>query len=182
MKILIISGSPRKEARSPRVAYALQKYLTEKTDHQIDLIDLRHTQFPAIQKVITSVEAAPDEIKEPVALVFNADAYIWVNPEYNGTYPGAFKNFVDHFPKLMHKAVGICSVSNGAFGGLRSTQQLVLLAAATFAILSPQFLTVPQLETKFDAEGNLVDPAFENNIKNFITEFLWLAERTSAIP
>jgi hypothetical protein len=37
-------------------------------------------------------------------------------------------------------------------------------------------LLVPSVQTKFDEEGNLLDPAFEKNMANFTKEFLWLAE------
>lgn len=180
MKILLIAGSSRLESKSARVAYGLQQYLQKNTAHQIDIIDLRFTQLPMMQKVISSVELAPAELKPVAKLMLGAEAFIWVNPEYNGTYPGSFKILVDHFPKIARKPVGICSVSTGGFGGLRSTQQMVLLTAGLFAIAAPQFLTVPMVEAKFDEQGNLLDPAFENNIKNFVTEFLWLAEKVTA--
>ena len=37
-------------------------------------------------------------------------------------------------------------------------------------------LIVGGVDKKFDADGNLLEQNFENNIHNFITEYLWLAE------
>jgi hypothetical protein len=36
---------------------------------------------------------------------------------------------------------------------------------------------VPAVEKKFDADGNLLEESFHKNVHNFISEFLWLAER-----
>jgi len=38
-------------------------------------------------------------------------------------------------------------------------------------------LIVPQVDKKFDAKGNLVDQTFLNSVHNFVSEFLWMAER-----
>ncbi len=40
-------------------------------------------------------------------------------------------------------------------------------------------MVTPQIEKKFDAEGNLTDQGFYNAAHTFVTEFLWLAERIS---
>jgi hypothetical protein len=37
-------------------------------------------------------------------------------------------------------------------------------------------LVVPQVDKKFGTDGTLLDESFQNNIHNFVTEFLWLAE------
>ena len=58
-----------------------------------------------------------------------------------------------------------------------STQQLLLLVPALFGIASPQLLITPQVDKKFDAEGNLTDESFAKNISLFLQEFLWLANK-----
>jgi NAD(P)H-dependent FMN reductase len=107
--------------------------------------------------------------------MFGADAFILVSPEYNGSYSPAMKNLLDHFPKQHHKPFGIVTASPGPLGGIRASQQIQLLINALFGIASPYMLIVGGVDKKFDANGNLLDPAFQNNIHNFITEYLWLA-------
>jgi hypothetical protein len=51
-----------------------------------------------------------------------------------------------------------------------------LLVMALFGICSPYMLVVPQVDKKFDEEGNLVEQSFLNAVHNFVGEFLWLAE------
>ena len=176
MNITIISGSPRKDSVSHRVALFLKKELTEMTNHAIDIIDVRDWNLPLLQHVFFSVEKTPDNFKPLATKMFSADAFILVSPEYNGSYSPALQNLLDHFPKQSHKAFGIVTASPGAMGGLRCSQQLLLLVPALFGIASPNMLITPQVDQKFDAAGNLTDPGFSNAIDTFISEFIWLAE------
>lgn len=181
MNIEIVSGSPRKESVTFRVALFLQKLLKEKTQHNINIIDVREWNFPTLQEeVYASVEKTPDPYKPLAKRMFEADAFIIVTPEYNGSYTPPMKNLFDHFPKQMHKTFGLVTASVGAMGGMRASQQLFLLVAALFGIASPYMLIVPAVDKKFDAEGTLVDETFTNSVNTFVREFLWLGERTAA--
>jgi NAD(P)H-dependent FMN reductase len=177
MKIEIISGSPRLNSITRRVAVYLQNYLKQHTAHAIGLIDLREWKLPAIQSVFKSVENVPETFRPLGKRMFEAEAFILVSPEYNGSYSPAMKNLLDHFPKQHHKPFGIVTASNGAMGGIRASQQIQLLVNALFGIASPYMLIVPQVDKKFNENGELMDEKFENNIRNFIMEYLWLAEK-----
>ena len=109
--------------------------------------------------------------------MFNADAFILVSPEYNGSYSACMKNLIDHFPKQHHKVFAIATASPGGLGGIRAAMQLQQYIFALFGIGSPYMLVTPQVEKKFDADGNLIDPAFKKAVGTFINEFLWLAEK-----
>lgn len=177
MRIEIISGSPREGSLTHRVALHLQKTLAQKGEHEIGLIDLRDHVLPPIQAVITSPAAAPEDHKELAERMFAADAYIIVTPEYNGSYSPAMQNMFDHFPKQHHKPFGLVTASPGALGGIRAAMQLQQFVMALFGIPSPYMLVTPGVDKKFDAEGNLTDPLFENSVKTFVAEYLWLAEK-----
>lgn len=176
MNIEIISGSPRKESNSYRVALHLEKVLSEKTAHSVNIIDVRDWNLPLLQQVFRSEETTPDPFKPLTRRMLSADAFILVSPEYNGSYSPALQNLLDHFPKQSHKPFGIVTASAGAMGGMRSTQQLLLLVPALFGIASPHMLVTPFADQKFDKEGNLTEPSFQKNIDIFVNEFLWLAQ------
>ncbi len=178
MKIEIVSGSPRQESITYRLALFLKKQLELKTKHEINIIDVREWNFPTLQEVVySSVENAPGHYKPLAQRMFAADAFIVVTPEYNGSYTPAMKNLFDHFPKQMHKPFGIATGSPGALGGVRAALAVQLLIMALFGIASPYMMVTPQVDKKFDADGNLVDQAFEHSVNSFVQEFLWLAER-----
>lgn len=180
MKIEIISGSPRNNSITYRVALMLQKALQQKSsDIEVGILDVRDYDLPLLQDVFMSVEQTPDAFKPLSQRVFDAQAFILVTPEYNGSYTPALKNLLDYFPKQSRKTFGLATASPGALGGIRAAMQLQQLVYALFGIGSPHMLIVPLLEKKIDAEGNLIDPGFAKNIDVFLKEFLWLAEKVA---
>ena len=182
MKIEIISGSPRIGSITNRVALHLKNWLTQETSHEINIIEMKDWNVPAVQSVWSSPEKIPAEFKSLAERIVNADAYILVTPEYNGSYSPAMKNLLDHFPKRHHKPFGIVTASPGAMGGMRAAQQLLLLVPALMGIASPYMLIVPAVDKKFSPDGDLLDESFQNAIHNFTTEFLWLAEKVVETP
>lgn len=182
MKIEILSGSPRVNSLTRRVALHLKNWLTQHTAHEIHIIDMKDWDIPAVQSVWVSPEKAPFEFQPVAERIFNADAFILVTPEYNGSYSPAMKNLLDHFPKRIHKPFGIVTASPGAMGGIRASQQLLQLIPALFGIASPHMLIVPAVDKKFSPDGDLLDESFQNSVHNFITEFLWLSEKLAEVP
>jgi NAD(P)H-dependent FMN reductase len=177
MRIEIVSGSPRTDSVTHRVALHLEKVFNEQTDHEVGVIDMREDGLPPIQSVYNTVDAAPEEYKELAARMLTADAYILVTPEYNGNYSSALQNLFDHFPKRSHKLFAIATASPGALGGIRAALHLQQFIHALFGIGSPYMLITPQVDKKFDEQGNLTDPAFQKSIDTFVSEFLWLGEK-----
>jgi NAD(P)H-dependent FMN reductase len=182
MKIVIISGSPKIASLTRRVALHLKNWFSQNSSHEIDIIDMKDWNVPAVQSVWVSPEKAPVEFQPLAEKIFNADAYILVTPEYNGSYSPAMKNLLDHFPKRNHKPFGIVTASPGAMGGIRASQQLLQLVPALFGIASPYMLIIPAVDKKFTPDGDLLDESFQNAVHNFITEFLWLAEKVVETP
>ncbi|MFN4285791.1 MAG: NADPH-dependent FMN reductase [Lacibacter sp.] len=177
MNIEIVTGSPRKESVTYRVALFLLRQLRSQTQHNVNILDVRDWPLPALQQqVFQSVATTPDPLKPLSERMFGAQAFILVTPEYNGSYTPALKNLFDHYPKQSRKAFGIATASPGIMGGMRATQQLQLLINALFGIGSPHMLVVGQVDKRFDAEGNLLDTSFQKAADVFVQEFLWLAE------
>ncbi len=179
MNIEIISGSPRNESVSYRVALHLKEVLANKTEHNIGLIDVRNHDLGLLQTVFSTVEATPEKHKELAKRIFAADAFVLVTPEYNGSYSPALQNLLDHFPKQSRKVFGVVTSSPGAMGGMRASQKLLTFIPGLFGIASPHMLVIPAVDKKFDAEGKLIDETFEKSVNNFVTEFIWLAESVS---
>jgi NAD(P)H-dependent FMN reductase len=177
MRIEIISGSPRGNSITNRVALHLKNQIQKKSDHKVHIIDVRENELPLLQAVFTSVASTPEPYKEVAEHMLNANAFILLTPEYNGSYSAALKNLLDHFPKQHHKVFAIATASTGLMGGVRSALQLQELIFALFGIGSPYMLVTPQVDKKFDEEGNLLDQNFKKSIDLFINEFIWLAEK-----
>lgn len=177
MKITIVSGSPRKESVTVRIAKYLLKYFSEKyTAHQFQFVDLREHEIPFIQKVWSTINDVPEEFKSLAEKIYSADAFVIVTPEYNGSMSSAVRNLFDHFPKQTKKVFGIVTASDGMMGGIRAAVAMQNQICAWFGIPCPNMLVVGNMAQKFDADGCLTEEKFSNNIMSFSNEFIWLAE------
>lgn len=178
MNIEIVSGSTREDSLTLRVALFLLRHLAEKfPQHNIGLIDLRKHDFPSVNKVYPTAGHAPEILQSIAGRMLDAHAFIMVTPEYNGTFSPALANLFDHFPKQSHKTFGIVTASEGQLGGIRAALAMQHFSLALYGIPSPQMLLVSNLTTTFDPQGNLLAAKFQNNIDNFVAEFIWLSEK-----
>lgn len=180
MNIAIISGSPREGRLSHRVTLHLARRLQQETTHTVQVIDVKEWSLPPVQSSWASLDEVPELYRPLAEMVFEADAFILVSPEYNGGYSPTMKNLLDYFPKQSRKTFGLCTASPGAMGGMRAALQLQLLSLALWGIPSPQMLIVPAVDSKFDEHGNLKDAGFARSIDIFMRDFLWLAEKLTA--
>ncbi len=79
MNIEIISGSPRKESVTNRVALFLQRTLRNRTHHEVNMIDVREWGVQCLQEEIySSVENAPKEFQPLVKRMLAAEGFIIV--------------------------------------------------------------------------------------------------------
>src|SRR5205085_3226555 len=111
------------------------------------------------------------------ATMARADALVIVTPEYNHGYPGLLKHALDtNLKEYIHKAVGICGVSAGSFGGTRVIENLlpVLRELGLVTIFwDGNFSNSYKL---FDEAGKLLDDAYVKRIDKFLAELIWMAQ------
>ena len=78
--------------------------------------------------------------------------------------------------EYIHKAVGVCGVSAGPFGGARMIQSLlpVLRELGLVTIFSDVYFgTAGKL---FDpVTGKITDPAYTRRVEKFLDELVWMA-------
>jgi NAD(P)H-dependent FMN reductase len=111
------------------------------------------------------------------ATVARADGLILVVPEYNHSFPGLLKHVLDtNLKEYVHKAVGVCGVSAGPFGGVRMIESLlpVLRELGLVTIFwDVYFNTAGKLLDS--ATGKITDPAYSRRVEKFLNELVWMA-------
>ncbi|MFC7321669.1 NADPH-dependent FMN reductase [Halobacillus campisalis] len=159
MNILIISGTPRKKGRTRKVAYTLSSRLPAEV---IDLSDLTLPLFNG--------EGEQDRVSEVQwlrELSNEADAFIWLSPEYHNGMSGALKNALDflNIDHFRHKPTLLMSVSGGGKGGINSINQMRLVGRGLHAMVVPDQLI-------FDPDSFKEDGAFTADIESRVTQVL----------
>ncbi|HJY81495.1 MAG TPA: NADPH-dependent FMN reductase, partial [Candidatus Binatia bacterium] len=111
------------------------------------------------------------------ALMMRADALVLVVPEYNHGYPGLLKHVLDtNLKEYIHKAVGICGVSAGGFGGTRVIQNLLPVMRELGLVTIFWDGNFSNVRNLFDATGKLLDPVYLKRTDKFLKELVWMAK------
>lgn len=169
--IPVILGTPRKGRQSEYVA----KFLVE----QIAARDRLYTELIDIRNLAITTDDAGESIKDPgfSATMERADGLIIVAPEYNHGYPGLLKHVLDTCLKeYIHKAVGLCGVSSGPFGGTRVIQNLLPVMRELGLVTIFYDLNFGNVQQLFDDSGNLIDkPTYIRRMERFMDELVWMS-------
>lgn len=176
MHIVIISGSVREGRLSHRVALHMARAMAA-AGHTSDLVDLKACAFPVFTERLKHQKEPHPGAVDLSARVVKADGVIIVTPEYNGGYPASVKNVVDLLTdEWRRKPVGICTVSDGAFGG---TQVITSLLFSLWKIKAwvVAHMPVPKAQDAFDAEGNPAEPeVWRKRTDAMLKELAWAVE------
>jgi NAD(P)H-dependent FMN reductase len=168
--IPVIIGTPRQGRLTEPAANFVFEEASKRQDLKTELIDIREIPIRS--------DDAGEALKDPefCATVQRADGLIIVAPEYNHSFPGLLKHVLDtNLTEYIHKAVGVCGVSAGPFGGARMIQSSlpVLRELGLVAIFwDVYFSNAGQL---FDDSGKITDPAYSRRLEKFLNELVWMS-------
>src|SRR4029077_9492717 len=169
--IPIIIGTPRQGRLTEPAANFVFGEVSNRSDIETELIDIR--------KIPIRMDDAGEALKDSqfCATVQRADGLILVAPEYNHSFPGLLKHVLDtNLKEYIHKAVGVCGVSAGPFGGVRMIQSLL-------PVLRELGLMMIFTDVYFSNAGKLFPsptseitaPAYSRRVKSFLDELVWMA-------
>jgi NAD(P)H-dependent FMN reductase len=117
-----------------------------------------------------------DQFPEWRDAIIRADGLIVVAPEYNHGYPGSLKSVLDLLLKeYIHKAVAFVGTSAGPWGGTRVIEAMVPMARELGLAVTFTDLNFPYVQNKFDQDGKLLDGAYDQRIKDFLDELVWMS-------
>lgn len=155
--ILIISGTNRPGSNALRIAKNLESlYAKAGIPHVLYSLE----SLPLEMFAPTSYATKPPAVKELQQRVLDAAGLHIVVPEYNGSFPGVLKYFIDmlKFPESFeHKPVAYVGEAAGVWGGLRAVEQLQMIFAYRNAHPYPPRVFIPGVSGKLDSNGQLTD-------------------------
>jgi NAD(P)H-dependent FMN reductase len=169
--IPVILGTVRKGRASEHVAKFVHKEVARRDGVETELVDIRDLPLPTTD----AGEAIKDSrFSDTVA---RADALVLVVPEYNHGYPGMLKHALDtNLKEYIHKAVGICGVSAGGFGGTRVIESMLPVMRELGLVNIFWDGNFSGAQKLFDADGNLLDQTYVKRIDKFLKELIWMAK------
>lgn len=168
--IPVILGTTRKGRASENVARFVFAETQKREGVETELIDILDLHFPNTD--------AGEALKEPrfSETVARADGLILVVPEYNHGYPGLLKHVLDsNLKEYIHKAVGVCGVSAGGFGGTRAIENLLPVLRELGLVTIFWDGNFSGAQKLFDADGKILDDAYVRRIDQFLGELIWMS-------
>jgi NAD(P)H-dependent FMN reductase len=170
--IPVILGTPRQGRASENVAKFVFGEVQKRKGVETRLIDVRDLKLP--------IDDAGEAIKDPLFsdAMTRADGLVIVAPEYNHGYPGLLKHALDtNLKEYIHKAVGICGVSKGGFGGTRVIEALLPVMRELGLVTIFWDGNFSRAHELFDETGAIRDEATHvKRIDRFLSELIWMSK------
>ena len=168
--IPLILGTAREGRQSENVARFVFEQTKKRADVETELIDVRELPM--------KLDDAGEQMKDQKfsAAIERCDGLIIVTPEYNHGYPGLLKHALDmNLKEYIHKAVGICGVSAGPFGGARVIEGLLPVMRELGLVAIFEDVNFGNVAKIFDDQGNLLDQNYVRRLDKFLDELVWMA-------
>lgn len=162
--ILLISGTNRPGSTTRLVAQRVEQ-IYRAAQVRVELYSLE--DLPAEMFRPEAYKAKPPALLAIQAKVFDAAGLHVVLPEYNGSFPGVLKYFIDllKFPESFErKPVAFVGVTSGSYGALRAVEQMQMVFGYRNAHLYPERVFISQALGKFGPGGAVNDAAIDERL------------------
>jgi chromate reductase len=178
IRILGIAGSLRRASYNRAALRAATQLVPEGAAIDIFEID----GLPGFSE--DDEQNPPEKVAELKRRIREADAVLFVTPEYNYSIPGVLKNAIDWASRpygdsaWAGKPAAIMGASTGMIGTARAQyhlrQMMVFLNA--YPLNKPEVM-IGQAQTKFDEAGNLTDEGTKDFIRKLVEALVAWTER-----
>lgn len=170
--ITVIAGTSRPNSNTAKIARqvaALYEALGEKPG----LIELE--KLPASAFVPAALSDDVPEMQPFIDQILKSDGLVLVVPEYNGSFPGVLKHFLDLLPYpegFEKRPVCFIGLSAGANGGLRPVEHLQQVFGYRNGFLFPPRVFLAGVSKLLGPDGTLTDAAIVERLRKQAVGFL----------
>lgn len=173
----VIAGTNRPLSNTLKVSHLVESILCE-IGEEVSLLDL--SLLPEELFTPSSYATKPTSFQPFQDVVLEAAGVVTVVPEYNGSFPGVLKYFIDmlRFPEsLVGKPAAFIGLSSGPWGGWRAVEQLEMVFQYRQAHLYGRRVFLSDIGRLLDDRGRLSDPVAVDRLENGIRGFVEFCSR-----
>jgi len=148
--VTIISGTNRPNSNTLKVAKYYQNHLEQK-GLKTNLLNLQDLPVNLIGSDLYGKRSA--EFEKIQHLVTQTTKFLFVIPEYNGSFPGVLKLFIDacSYPESFYdKKACLVGVSSGKYGNIRGVDHFNGVCAYLHLHVMPLRLHIANVKTELD--------------------------------
>ena len=153
--ITVIISTNRKESTSARVAQ-ITAQLLEQHGEEVRVLNLAELPVDFFQPTMYDTRT-PQFLEMFNSYIEPARHLVFVIPEYNGSYPGVLKLFIDASPvkSLWYKHASMIGLSDGHAGNMRGQDHLTGVLHYLKMHVHYHKPKLSNITKSFDSEGNL---------------------------
>jgi chromate reductase, NAD(P)H dehydrogenase (quinone) len=170
--ILVIAGTNRPDANALKIANLLLSHY-KSTDVPAELYSL--ADLPTEIFSPTAYATKPPVFQHIQEKVVAARGLHVVTPEYNGSFPGILKYFIDmlKFPESFErKPVAFVGEAAGIWGGFRAVEQLQMIFGYRNAHTYPERVFIPGIMKQLGPDGRLLDASLDERLAAQVRGFV----------
>lgn len=181
MKLLLFSGSLRKDSLNKQLLRNVAEFLKLNPNLDVTFADIQALNIPVYDADIEA-QGFPEGVKQIIQSVKDADAIIISSPEYNGSISSPLKNTVDWVSrqKPQHpwakKPVLLMSASPGNLGGMRNLMHTPQPFLVLGSYLYPNVFSLAKADQELK-DGEIKDTKIKERLEKTITGFLDFANK-----
>ncbi|WP_131535614.1 NADPH-dependent FMN reductase [Pedobacter nototheniae] len=154
--ITIIAATNRSNSNTLKVAKYYQNQLKIK-GVEAGIFSLEHLPIDVLN---TDMYGKRSEAFQKIQdLITATEKFIFIMPEYNGSYPGALKVLIDasNFPDSFYdKKAALVGISSGKYGNIRGVDHFTGVCHYIHLNILPLRLHIPNIKMELDMDGNLI--------------------------
>lgn len=172
--ITIVAGTNRPNSRALRLARYYAELLTARqVAHQI--LDLMELPLDFTTSALYHNTGQHDEFNRLVSMAEQAEKLVFIVPEYNCSFPGVLKAFIDGLPYpggIRGKKAALVGLSSGGQGGQLPLNHLTDVLMYLGTAVLPQRVRLPFIDQHLTADGQLTEPLYQQLLQEQMEHLL----------
>lgn len=160
--ITVIQATNRPDSNTAYISRHVVQLLTSLYPAQVGYIsmvdippEILSNQQYALEEISGKISTLQDEYMVP------ADKFVWILPEYNGSFPGVLKLFIDaisvrkYNETFRYKKSMLIGIATGRSGNIRGMDHLSSILMHMKSVVYPRMLPVSRVSELMDDQGTL---------------------------
>lgn len=172
--ITIISATNRKNAKSLQIAKLYQALLDNRKE-ECQVVSLSEIPEDYIKTALYENSGKNNQFNAILKKMSGSDKFVFIIPEYNGSFPGILKIFIDgmSYPSpFAGKKGALVGLGSGAMGGALALSHFTDIANYLGMHILANKMRIPRIDSLLN-DGSINDKFFygliENQVKDLIS-------------
>jgi chromate reductase len=161
--ITIIQATNRPDSNTEFISRHVQDLIQAIYEGPVGYVSMQDLPSEILHADPYAETGMPEKLKEiQDRMMIPAEKFVWICPEYNGSYPGVVKLFIDALSVRMYqetfafKKSALIGVTNGRSGNIRGMDHLASVLLHMKSIIYPRLLPISRINELMDKEGHII--------------------------